>query len=117
MKRSGSLRHIGKVGRRRLATVAELRKEAVRAGWIDICELRPILLERGLLDQFNLNCLGDLEFCHSEKTSPRGSDPVLDKEVCRGCTLHHHSILDLLRPAETAEIVREAIRRRKERDG
>lgn len=103
------LRKIGPVSKHRLAIVAELKREAEQAGWLNVCEVGTVLRNRGITF---VRCLGDLEFAHSVKCSPRGSDPVLDREVARSCELHHRTYLDTLKPALTAEIVREAIKRR-----
>ena len=104
-----NMNRIGPVAKRRLALVAELTGQAVREGWFARCEVGTILVERGLTDQ---PCMGEKTFAHSMKAHKRGRDPVLDREVIRACTFHHYSVLDLLNPALTLEIVREAIRRR-----
>src|SRR5690242_12655054 len=90
------MNRIGKVGRRRLALVAELTEQATREGWINTCELTRVLRWNGV--SFS-SCSGPLTFCHSQKCSKRGRDPVLDREVARGCEGHHFFVLDLLPPA------------------
>lgn len=95
---------IGKVSKRRLAANKARKPLAEQIGR---CEVGPILKARGITFR---NCLGDLTWAHSRKH--RGNDPVLEEEVARCCTLHHYYVLDLLPPAQTAEIVREAIRLR-----
>lgn len=96
------MNRIGPVGRRRLAANKK-RPE------INHCEIGPILKQRGITF---VRCLGDLTWAHSVKAHKRGRDPELEKEVARSCETHHYYVLDLLRPELTAEIVREAIRRR-----
>jgi hypothetical protein len=104
------LARVGKVARRRLALVEELKEQARAEGWIDRCEIGPILKERGITF---VRCSGPKTFAHSVKCSKRGKDPVLDRETARSCQTHHYYALDLLAPEQTAEIVREAIKRRK----
>ena len=103
------MNQIGPVGKRRLALVAELKAIAAQEGWLDRCELAPVLRNWGISFA---RCSGPLTFCHSTKTSKRGKDPVLDREVCRGCTGHHYFSADLLAPEKTLAVVKEAIRRR-----
>ena len=87
---------------------AELKREAEENGH-DYCELRAVLRDFGISDT---RCFGDLENCHSVKSSPRGSDPVLDRETARGCQAHHQTI-DTDTHEVQARVVREAIRRRR----
>lgn len=103
------MNRIGPVTKRRLALVAELKELAQAGGYLDRCEIGPILRNRGITF---VRCQGPLTFAHSVKCSKRGKDAVLDREVARACTLHHYTYLDLLAPERTAEIVREAIARR-----
>lgn len=100
----------GKVTRRRLALVAELTETAKSEGWYDRCEVAEVLRARGITFR---RCSGMLTFAHSVKSSPRGLDHDLDREVARACWTHHAYCLDLLPPAQTAEIVRQAIAWRK----
>jgi hypothetical protein len=109
LKRAGKLRHLGKRGRERLRLNSELHAQASLEGWHSVCEIAPILRERGIDDSA---CFGDLTFAHSMKAHKRGRDPVLDREVCRACTHHHFYQLDLLKPALTRELVLAAIARR-----
>lgn len=102
-----AMNRIGKVGRRRLRVSAELKREAEDNGH-DYCELRAVLRDSGISDT---RCFGELENCHSVKCSPRGSDPVLDRETARGCE-HHHRIMDADTHAVQLATVRAAIARR-----
>lgn len=100
---------IGKVGRAKLDIVAELTEQAMREGWIDRCEVCPVLFEHKLVD--TLACpYGPLTFAHSWKH--RGGDYKLDREVARCCEPRHFYVLDLLPPKLTHQIVLEAIARR-----
>lgn len=101
------LNRIGKVGKRRLALVAELTEQAREEGWLLVCEVAPVLRAKGISFA---RCSGPKTFAHSVKTAKRGKDPVLDREVCRSCTQHHFYVLDLLEPELTREIVTTAIR-------
>ncbi len=98
---------IGTVGRAHLALNVELTKQAREEDWFHICELRPVLVEFGLAGR---RCSGPLTFAHSRKH--RGNDPVLDREVARGCEGHHFYVLDELHPRLQERIVRECISRR-----
>ncbi len=103
------MRPIGRRGRERLRVNSELHAQASLEGWHSICEIAPILRERGI---DNSPCLGPLTFAHSRKAHRRGSDPVLARTVARGCEFHHFFKLDLLAPKLTEAIVLEAIERR-----
>lgn len=104
-----ALNRIGPVTKRRLALVAELTEQATREGWLNICEVAPVLRAKGISFR---NCGGAKTFAHSVKCHKRGKDAVLDREVARCCSQHHFYLLDLLPPEQTAEVVRAAIARR-----
>lgn len=102
------LNKLGPVGRRRLEAN---KKRKPLADTINFCEIGPILRNRGI--SF-VRCDNEpLTWAHSVKCSKRGRDPILEDETARSCWRHHAFVLDLLKPELTAEIVREAIRRRK----
>lgn len=107
------MNRVGRVAKRRLALVAELKAQAAKENWLNRCEVRPILKERGITHS---KCSGPLTFAHSVKCHKRGKDPVLDRECARACTAHHYFFTDLLPPEQTAEVIREAIRRRPKGD-
>lgn len=108
LKRSGPMRKVGKVGRRRIKTSRLLTAEA-RANGHDFCELALILRE---LEIDGSPCFGEeLENAHSVKCSERGSDPVLDRETARSCP-HHHGITDSKTHAVQLRVIRTAIARR-----
>jgi hypothetical protein len=101
------MNHFGKVGRARLALNVELTLQARSEGWFRICELRSVLVERGLAEP---ECFGRSTFAHSRKR--RGNSYLLAREVCRGCEGHHFFVLDLLPPKLAEMIVLECIARR-----
>jgi hypothetical protein len=109
-----NLRPIGKVGRERLNVVTELTEQAALEGWLNTCEVCPVLFEHKLIE--SPRCSGSLTFAHSQKSHKRGSDPKLNREVARCCQPRHYFVLDLLNPELTRQIVLEAISRRKEKD-
>jgi hypothetical protein len=108
---------MNKIGKRGLANL-ELRtgmhEKAKLEGWHDHCELIEIFKDRGM----NVSpCFGPLQFCHARKRHARSKwaqvgSPEHEMTVCRGCSFHHQSRLDLLAPSLTMDIVMEAIRRR-----
>ena len=110
LSRSSGMKRTGKKSKRNLKLVSELKRQATKEGWIDRCEIGPILMERGLTTQ---GCFGDLTMAHSVKYHKRLSNPVLDRETARSCEYHHFFCLDELKPALTKEIVRDAIARRR----
>ncbi len=106
MRRGEPINGIGPVGRARLELNLELREQALKEDWLFTCELKVILIERGLA---GVLCGGPLEFCHSMKH--RGDSYELAREVARGCQFHHYP-MDELAPRLVTKIVREAIARR-----
>jgi len=104
------MNRVGKVAKRRLALVEDLKERAASEGWLKKCEVGPILKEKGITFT---RCFGPLTFAHSVKCSKRGKDPELDREVARCCWNHHAFYLDVLPPEQTAAIVRLAIQRRR----
>lgn len=76
MRRSAKrINRVGPVTKHRLKIVAELTKVATEEGWLNTCEVGRVLRNLGITF---VRCLGDLEFAHSVKCSPRGYDPMLD---------------------------------------
>lgn len=108
-KQKTPLRKIGKVGRERLDVVAELTKQAASEGWLNHCEIGPVLVEHNLAEA---ECFGPLTFAHSQKAHKRGSNPELARQVTRACEGHHFYTLDLLPSMLTEKLVLEAIARR-----
>lgn len=108
-KQQRRMKPIGRVGRAKLTLHAELVEAAERGGYLDRCEVCPVLFEHKLVD--TLACpYGPLTFAHSWKH--RGGDYKLDREVARCCEPRHFYVLDLLPPKLTHQIVLEAIARR-----
>jgi hypothetical protein len=101
---------LGPVSKRRLAA-NKLRKPLAEE--INHCEIARILRWRGITFT---RCSGPLTWAHSVKCSKRGKDPVLEQEVVRACTTHHYYFADLLKPELTAEIVRQAIELREQKE-
>lgn len=102
------LKKLGKVGKRRIKVSRELTAEAKANGY-DFCEIGAVMRDWEIDTS---PCFGfPLQNCHSVKCSPRGSDPILDRETGRGCP-HHHAIMDSKTHKTQASVVREAIRRR-----
>lgn len=111
------LNRIGKVARARLKVVAELNRRWSDAPWYSTCEIRNVLIEWGFLDYNQMVCLQPLTWAHARKSRHRSDDapegsPYSDYAAARGCSFHHMSVLDLLKPSLTEAIVMEAIRRR-----
>lgn len=107
------MKRVGKRGRANQATARGRRLKAWAEGWL-VCEIGPLLRERGLTES---PCGGEITLCHSLKTEARRqligeAREQADDEVAGGCTAHHYYCLDLQASAVTAEIVREAIARR-----
>lgn len=106
------LNPLGKVGKRRLA--ANARRKAENPPWMNICEVAPILRQRGITFT---RCYGDLEWAHARKKRSKHAavgSPEHHDTVIRACQLHHRTYLDELMKADDAcAVFMEAIRRRK----
>lgn len=119
MKRS-RMKARGKLTDKRLSvTNPLLRAQAEAEGWLNVCEIRPLLVERGFVSADD-RCQGRLTFCHARTRTRRSAgaplgSPEHELTVCRGCERHHYYVLDIpstVSRDEACEIVMEAIRRR-----
>jgi len=107
------IKSIGRRGRANQQAARARRYKARAEGWL-VCEIGPILRERGIDSN---GCLGNITLCHSLKTDARRALPddqrdAAENDVAGGCEFHHYLKLDTLAPRLTFEIVREAIARR-----